>query len=233
LSAHGQRVDIATPHRELTGVDIPLLGNFQARNAALAVAAADLFVRAIDRTLSEEDVRKGLRAVQWRGRLELAAPRPPLFLDVAHTPESSRAVAQSLVELFPFAEPDSNVILFGCLQGKRFDEIFEPLSLLARTIVLAPIRSDRSADVEDLRRSARTRFPRVVVAPSASVGLHLARVATRPDGYTVALGSDYLVGELLNALEGTPADEPDLSDPAMRGPGQEAPLTPSRGRRGR
>jgi dihydrofolate synthase / folylpolyglutamate synthase len=233
LSAHGQKLDITTPHRELTGVEIPLLGNFQARNAVLAVAAADLFAQTLNRPLSEEQIRKGLRTIEWRGRLELAAQRPPLFLDVAHTPESARAVAQSLVELFPFAEPEASAVLFGCLQGKRFDEMFESLSLLARTIVVTPIRSDRSADVEEIRRAARPRFPRVVVARSSSEGLHLARAATRAEGYTVALGSDYLVGELLNALEGTPVDEPDLSDPAMRGPGQEAPLTASRGRRAR
>ncbi|MGC2288925.1 MAG: folylpolyglutamate synthase/dihydrofolate synthase family protein [Thermoplasmata archaeon] len=233
LSAHGQKMDITTPHRELTGVEIPLLGNFQARNVVLAVAASDLFAQSVDRALTEEEIRKGLRSIEWRGRLELAAQRPPLFLDVAHTPESARAVAQSLVELFPFAEPEASAIVFGCLQGKRFDEMFEPLSLLARTIVLAPIRSDRSAEVEELRRAARPRFPRVVIARSAAEGLQLARVATRAEGYTVALGSDYLVGELLNALEGTPVDEPDLSDPAMRGPGQEVPLAAPRGRRAR
>jgi dihydrofolate synthase / folylpolyglutamate synthase len=233
LSAHGQKLDLATPHREIIGLDIPLLGNFQARNVVLAVTAADLFAQTIDRSLPEEKIRNGLRAIEWRGRLELAAQRPPLFLDVAHTPESAKAVAQSLVELFPFAEPDASAILFGCLQGKRFDEMFETLSLLARTIILAPIRSDRSADVEELRRAARPLFPRVVIAPSVSAGLQLARVATRAEGYTVALGSDYLVGELLNALEGTPVDEPDLSDPAMRGPGQEVPLAAPRGRRSR
>ena len=233
LSAHGQKMDIATPHRELTGVEIPLLGNFQARNATLAVAAADLFAQSLGRVLSEENIRQGLRSIEWRGRLELAASRPPLFLDVAHTPESARAVAQSLAELFPFAEPDACALLFGCLQGKRFDQMFESLSLLARTIVLAPIRSDRSADVEEIRRAARPLFPRVVVARSVAEGLPLARAATRAEGYTLALGSDYLVGELLNALEGSPADEPDLSDPAMRGPGQEVPLAAPRGHRPR
>ncbi len=233
LSARGQRLDITTPHRELLGAELPLLGNFQARNAVLAVAAADLFSQTIDRPLSEEAVRKGLGSVQWRGRLELAATRPPLFIDVAHTPESARAVAQSLTELFPFSEPEANGLLFGCLQGKRFDEMFESLALLSRSIILTPIRSDRTADVEDIRRAARVRFPRVVVARSASEGLALARAATRADGYTIALGSDYLVGELLNSLEGTPTDEPDLSDPAMRGPGQEVPLTTPRSPRGR
>lgn len=233
LSAHGQTLDIATPHRELTGVEIPLLGNFQARNVVVAVAALDLFAQTIHRPISEDALRRGLRSIEWRGRLELAAQRPPLFLDVAHTPESARAVAQSLAELFPFADAEASAILFGCLQGKRFDEMFDPLSLLARTIVLTPIRSDRAADVEELRRAARPRFPRVVVARSASEGLQLARAATRAEGYTVALGSDYLVGELLNALEGSPADEPDLSDPSLRGPGQEVPLPEARGRRSR
>lgn len=233
LSAHGQKIDIVTPHRELTGVEIPLLGNFQARNATLAVAAADLFGQSLGRPLTEEAIRKGLQAIEWRGRLELVAQRPPLFLDVAHTPESARAVAQSLTELFPFAEPAASAVLFGCLKGKRFDQMFESLSLLAGTIVLAPIRSDRSADVEEIRRAARPFFARVVVARSAGEGLQLARAATRAEGYTIALGSDYLAGELLNALEGTPADEPDLSDPAMRGPGQEALMAPFRGRRTR
>ena len=233
LSAHGQKIDIVTPHRELTGVEIPLLGNFQARNATLAVAAADLFGQSLGRPLTEEAIRKGLQTIEWRGRLELVAQRPPLFLDVAHTPESARAVAQSLTELFPFAEPAASAVLFGCLKGKRFDQMFESLSLLAGTIVLAPIRSDRSADVEEIRRAARPFFARVVVARSAGEGLQLARAATRAEGYTIALGSDYLAGELLNALEGTPADEPDLSDPAMRGPGQEALMAPFRGRRTR
>lgn len=233
LWAHGQKLDVSTPHRELAGVEIPLLGNFQARNVVLAVAAADLFAQTLNRNIAEEDLRRGLRSLVWRGRLELAGQRPPLFLDVAHTPESARAVAQSLAELFPFAEPEASALLFGCLQGKRYDEMFESLSLLARTVVLTPIRSDRSADVEEIRRAARPRFPRVVVARSAAEGLHLARVATRAEGYTVALGSDYLVGELLNAIEGTPADEPDLSDPSLRSPGQEMPIAAPRGRRAR
>jgi dihydrofolate synthase/folylpolyglutamate synthase len=233
LSPRGQKMDLVTPHRTLTEVEVPLLGNFQARNAALSVAAADLFTQSLDRPLSEEQIREGLRSVRWRGRLELVAERPPLFLDVAHTPESARAVGQSLGELFPFSEAEANALLFGCLQGKRFDEMFESLSLLARTIVLAPIRSDRSARVEDLRRSARSRFPRVVVARSAAEGLQMARAATRPEGYTLALGSDYLIGELLNALDGAPTDEPDLSDPAMRGPGQEPPIATVHGRRPR
>jgi dihydrofolate synthase/folylpolyglutamate synthase len=224
----GQRLSLETPHRSLRELDLPLLGNFQARNAGLAVGAAELFAKSGGCDLSDDAIRAGLAAARWRGRLERVARSPDLYLDAAHTPESARALAQSLVEILPFANPEDNVVVFGCLQGKRVEEMFEELSLLARTLVLAPIRSDRSLDVDELRRAGRQRFPRIVVARSAEEALRLARAATGPDGYTLAAGSDYLVGELLNALEGTPSPEPDLSDPTLRGPGRERPVAAPR-----
>ncbi len=234
LHEHGQRLAITTPHRTLTDIELPLLGNFQARNAALAVAACDLFGPAIGRELSDAGVRRGLASTQWRGRLEHVGTKPDLYLDVAHTPESARAVGQSLVELLPFTDPTENVLLFGCLRGKRVEEMFDELRLIASTLVLSSIRSDRSADLDMLRRAARLRFPRVVVAGAASDALRLARVATAPGGFTLVLGSDYLIGEVLNLLEGTPSDEPDLSDPALRGPGLETAIPATEpGRRSR
>jgi hypothetical protein len=58
-----------------------------------------------------------------------------------------------------------------------------------------------------------------VVAPSVAEGLKMARAAARRDGFVLATGSDYLVGEVLVELEGAPVDEPDLSDPGIGGPG--------------
>ncbi len=234
LHEHGQRLAITTPHRTLTGIELPLLGNFQAKNAALAVAACDLFGRAIGREYPDAVVRRGLASTEWRGRLERVGTKPDLYVDVAHTPESARAVGQSLVELVPFTNPPENVVLFGCLRGKRVEEMFDELRLIASTVVLSSIRSDRSVDLDTLRRAARLRFPRVVVAGDASNALRLARAATAARGFTVALGSDYLIGEVLNLLEGTPSDEPDLSDPALRGPGIENPIPAAEpGRRSR
>jgi folylpolyglutamate synthase/dihydropteroate synthase len=147
-------------------------------------------------------------------------------VDVAHTPESAHALAMSLAEIHPFADPEENALVFGCLQGKRVELILDALAALARTIVVVPIRSDRSVDPADLRRAASPRFPRVVQAGSVEQGLALARAATGSDNFTLVTGSDYLVGEVLSALEGRPADEPDLSDPELRGPGRASSPAP-------
>jgi dihydrofolate synthase/folylpolyglutamate synthase len=226
----GQRFPLTTPDRSLSSVELSLLGSFQATNAALALAAVDAFLASVGQTLPEATLRKGLEKARWRGRLERVAESPDLYLDVAHTPESAHAVAESMAEISPFEDPEENVLLFGCLAGKRAAEILDRLSPLAHTVVLVPVRSDRSASLGDLRRAAHGQFPRIVVAPSAADGLRLARAATSEEGFTLAVGSDYLVGDILNALEGTPPGEPDLSDPVGTPP--PAPTTPARTPRG-
>ena len=215
LSPKGQRFAVQLPHRRIEKLGIPLHGNFQPGNAALAVAAADRFVSAVGSKLSDTAIRSGLRKVAWRGRLERIDSDPELFVDVAHTPESARALAQSLAEIVPFAPPEESAVLFGCLADKRVEEILEALSPLAHTVVVVPVASSRSAAPEEIRRAAVGRFPKIVLAPGSSEGLLLARAATGPDGFTLVVGSDYLIGEILRTREPQPVEEPDLSDPGV------------------
>lgn len=213
----GQSFDLGTPHGAYAQLRLPLQGVVQAGNAALAIAAVERFQTALDRPLEEAHVRAGLENVRWRGRLERFGSRPEGWLDVAHTPESARALAQSLAEINPLTDPAGNAIVFGCLAEKRVDEIFEALSPLATTVVVVPVRSARALDAAAMRRSAEGRFPKIVVAPDVATAWRLARAAADPDGFVLVTGSDYLVGELIGEVEGRPDDEPDLSDPGVAG----------------
>jgi dihydrofolate synthase / folylpolyglutamate synthase len=213
LSPRGQTLDIEVPHHRVEGVHLPLFGTFQATNAALAVAAAARFLETRGDRFSERKAAKGLAGVRWAGRLERVAREPDLFYDVAHTPESARAVAASLAEIAPLADPAQCAIVFGCLRGKDVPRILESLSPLAQTLVLVPVRSDRSIPTPELRLHAVGRFPRIVSARHIEEGVRLGRAATGPDGFTLVVGSDYLVGELLRP-SGSP-EEPDLSDPGV------------------
>lgn len=214
IAENGQRLTIELPGRTLKALKLPLAGTFQANNAALAVAAADLFARSVGFPLSDSSIREGLARVEWPGRLERLRRRPDLYVDVAHTPESVRALGQSLVEIHPLLDPQANALVFGCLKGKQAEAMLSALSHLAQTVVLVPVRSDRSLDPLEVRRSAVGRFSRVVVADQVGRGLAVARAATDPTGFTLVTGSDYLVGEVLDLTRGPLGQEPDLSDPA-------------------
>ncbi len=215
LSEEGQTFTVRLPGATLTDLTLPLLGRFQPANAALAIAAGARFLAATGGALDPEAVRRGLASVRWPGRLERIRRRPDLFYDVAHTPESARAIAQSLAEVAPLADPAECALLFGSLEGKDIPRILDALAPLARTIVLVPVRSARGLAPSQLRAAATGRFARVVLAPAAGEGLRLARAATGPEGFTLVIGSDYLVGELVrgDADDG----EPDLSDPGLAG----------------
>ena len=231
LSEDGQRFDVHLPGRTIEGVTLALHGRFQPGNAALATAAVVRFGEAMGWTIDDGRVRSALALVRWPGRLERVGRRPELFYDVAHTPESARLVAQSLGELFPLADPDASAIVFGSLRGKNVARILDALAPLARTLVLVPVLSERGAPVAELRAHAIGRFPRIVLARSAAEGVRLGRAATGTDGFTLVVGSDYLIGELARATHGG-NDEPDLSDPGT-GPRPEPAAAPTKRSGGR
>jgi dihydrofolate synthase/folylpolyglutamate synthase len=213
LTAEGQTFTLKVPGASFPEVFLPLLGRFQPTNAALAVGAVVRFTHAIGHPLRPEDVKNGLAEVRWPGRMERVSKRPEVFFDVAHTPESAAAVAQSLAEISPLADPGESTIVFGCLREKDAGRILDALSPLARNLIVVPVRSDRSSRPADLRVAAAGRFSRIVEARSAEVGVSLARAATGPEGFVLVVGSDYLIGELLRGTEAE--DEPDLSDPGV------------------
>jgi dihydrofolate synthase / folylpolyglutamate synthase len=226
LGPDGQTISVRLPGRELRELHLPLLGAFQVGNAALAVAAATRLLASVDRAVGPAEVRQGLGQVRVPGRLERISRDPELLYDVAHTPGSARAVALSVAEIAPLADPSSSAIVFGCLTGKDVAGILDALAPVARNLVVVPVRSERAMPVGELRAAAAGRFPRVVVAPSARDGVRLARAATGPDGITLVVGSDYLVGELLRTRASR--DEPDLSDPGHTPLAEARPAGPAR-----
>lgn len=209
----GQSFGLRAPTRTVEGVRLPLEGRFQPGNAALAFAASLRFASALGRELDDDRVRAGFARLRWPGRLERVSRRPTVYYDIAHTPDSARAVAQSLVELSPLADPEESTLVFGCLRGKDVPRILEAFTPLVRTVVLVPVRSERGVPTAELRADAVGRFPRLVLAHSATEGARLARAATGPNGFCLVAGSDYLVGELLKGDRAS--DEPDLSDPGL------------------
>ncbi len=76
------------------GPDLRLLapGDFQRRNFALALTAAEAFLGELD----PERVARVAATVSVPGRLERIAACPPTFVDAAHNPDGAAALAEAL-----------------------------------------------------------------------------------------------------------------------------------------
>ncbi|MGB7587349.1 MAG: cyanophycin synthetase [Solirubrobacterales bacterium] len=91
---HGAKVVVAP---EDPGPEVRLLasGPFQRRNFALACAAAEAFLGALD---SARVAAVGA-SLAIPGRLERIAKRPPVYIDVAHNVDGAVALAEALPEV--------------------------------------------------------------------------------------------------------------------------------------
>jgi dihydrofolate synthase/folylpolyglutamate synthase len=185
------------PLRDLA---LPLPGEHQRLNAAVATHT----VRAVADKIpvSNEAIKQGLQSVRWSGRLQ-AIVRPGgrrMLLDGAHNPGGAESLREALRTLYPAARP---TFVLGVLRDKDCRAICEILAPLAARILLAPVSNQRTAATAELAAACRAANPaaEIIETKSANAALKLAV----NDDFTVVTGSLYLIGEVMELLELSPA----------------------------
>lgn len=191
LGWSGVRVGVRTPLGALE-LTTPLLGLHQARNVALAAAAAQLL------GVPEAAIKQGAEATRWPGRLEgLPYRGRTVLLDGAHNPGAAHALAAALANLS--AAPVT--LIFGAAADKDIPAIVRALApVTAHAVVTRAELSPRAASPEAL--AARWPLP-ATLADTPREALAHALDLTPPGGVIVACGSLYLVGELRPRLLGS------------------------------
>ena len=137
-------------------VFLPLHGEHQAHNAAVALAAVEAFFGAgAQRQLDVDAVRAGFAGVSSPGRLERMRSAPTVFIDAAHNPAGAEALARTLADEFDFRFV---VGVLSVLTGKDVDGILAALEPVFDSVVVTHNGSPRALDVESLALAARARF---------------------------------------------------------------------------
>lgn len=137
-------------------VYLPLHGEHQAHNAAVALAAVEAFFGAgAQRQLDVEAVRAGFAAVTSPGRLERMRSAPTVFIDAAHNPAGAAALAQTLADEFDFR---FLVGVLSVMADKDVDGILGALEPAFDAVVVTHNGSPRALDVESLAVAAAARF---------------------------------------------------------------------------
>ncbi len=94
------RVSVATERRRWPELEVNLLGDHQAANAAVAVACVEQ-LRAEGWHLPDAAVAAGLAEVCWPARLEVVGHKPLIVLDCAHNVASALALVQDAAGIVP------------------------------------------------------------------------------------------------------------------------------------
>jgi dihydrofolate synthase/folylpolyglutamate synthase len=163
IAVGGQQLKLQGLGGVYSEIFLPLHGAHQARNAVLALAAAEAFFGAGGhRCLNVDAVRDAFASVTVPGRLERVRTAPSVFLDGAHNPHGAQALAAALREEFAFRKL---IAVVGVMRDKDARGILAGLEPAVDEVVLTGARSPRAMDVDDLAAAAREVFDdsRVVV----------------------------------------------------------------------
>ncbi len=157
-------------------VYLPLHGEHQAHNAALALAAVEAFFGAgPQRQLDVDAVRAGFAAAASPGRLERMRSAPTVFIDAAHNPAGAAALAQTLADEFDFR---FLVGVVSVLADKDVGGILAALEPVLDRIVVTHNGSPRALDVESLALAAQQRYgtDRVIACENLPAAIEAATV---------------------------------------------------------
>jgi dihydrofolate synthase / folylpolyglutamate synthase len=189
----GHTMTVTGPGFEHKGLSLPLVGDYQPVNAAIAVASAHL----LD-DVSDDAVRQGLQSTRWPGRLQVIGERPRVILDGGHNPAAMRKAGAALRRLIG---TERLVAVFAMLSER------DPAQLLAALRTLKP---DAAVFTEPASAAGHAVSADVLarlygagghaVLPAAAA-LQSAREMAGQEGNVLVGGSLYLVGEIL-ALSG-------------------------------
>ena len=182
VAVGGQMLELQGLGGVYSEIFLPLHGEHQAHNAAIALAAVEAFFGAgAERQLDVDAVRAGFAAATSPGRLERMRSAPTVFIDAAHNPAGAVALAQTLAEEFDFRFV---VGVVSVMAEKDVDGILAALEPVFDQVVVTNNGSPRALDVEDLALRAEERFgpERVVSAATLPDAIETATALVEESG---------------------------------------------------
>jgi dihydrofolate synthase/folylpolyglutamate synthase len=189
-------VQITTERRAWPPFTLGLIGEHQACNAALAVAAVEELIEQ-GTPIDNRAVAGGLANVAWPARLEIVSRRPLVLLDCAHNVASAKALAEALTTSFPLTG-GRRILIFGGNRDKDLAGMLEVLTPLFERIYLTSFhgsaRCSPPEQVAALLPKAK-RMAAILCAGPVEAWQH-ARADAGAGDLICVTGSVFLAGEL-------------------------------------
>jgi len=168
---------------------IPLLGEHQAQNAAVAYSA----LQASGLNLPDAAIQEGFESVRWPSRFDIVRRQPPVVIDVAHNRESALRLRQTLDEIFP----DIPVILLFCsLEDKDIQGMLAELSSRVDSVVATQADHPRSPSADWIADQVRKAGLSVETVTPASTALNRALELAGESKLVLITGSVAFAGEV-------------------------------------
>lgn len=187
-------------HNKPLKLHTPLVGIFQADNAALAVCGAYMLAEKYP-GITDETAAAGIAKTSWPGRLEVIVKNPTTIVDGAHNPHAMKKLAETLLSI---TERGSLNIVLAMMRDKDVRGVLELLKPLKAAIYCTQV-PDMPRSMKAGELCALVEEHGLTSACKSGRPLDALKAARAGGKTTVCCGSLYLVGYLkehINELGG-------------------------------
>lgn len=129
FTKQGMQFDVVIGERIYEDICIPLLGEHQAKNCALALA---LCTEIIDVSIKWQAIKDNLACMEWPGRMEIISNEPFVLLDACINRES----AYNVVDIVRKVCADKVVTIIGIPDDKDYQGVAMEMSKVSEYIIL-------------------------------------------------------------------------------------------------
>ncbi|HYE82558.1 MAG TPA: folylpolyglutamate synthase/dihydrofolate synthase family protein [Clostridia bacterium] len=189
-SMGGQMIDFEYPGYSIPGMKLPLIGDHQIKNAAVALTAIAELNR-MGYSVNVDAVRKGIETVKWPCRLSIVSSEPLILIDGAHNEDGINSLQAALSKYF-----SSRKIIFviGMLRDKDYSYAIRKLMPAAHYTVATEPVSERALSANAMAEAVKPYCSSVCAEPDITKAIEKAKTLYDRNSMICICGSLYLAG---------------------------------------
>ncbi len=165
------------------------------QNTAAAVLGCWLLEEILP--LTEQNITDGLKNISICCRRQYIPGDIPHLLDVAHNPQSTALLAETIRQKANGAKVHA---VFSCMKDKNYFEMLSPLQDCIQDWYPAQLENDRAVDADIIYRQLKQLKQETQAVQSARNAYRNAVLRAKKNELIVVFGSFYLLGELKEEL---------------------------------
>ena len=175
---------------------LPLLGDHQLHNASVVLSVADT-LKQIGWNISEQNIRDGLRDVQWPGRFDIVSRSPLFIIDGGHNPQCIEALVKNIED---YLKNRKVIAITGVLADKDYADMYVPVMPYVHKFVCITPPNPRKLEAMELAKYLREKGADAVGSETIEDGVKLALREAGADGVILCFGSLYSIGSIRDAF---------------------------------
>ena len=178
-----------------------LAGSFQLQNALTALRAAEQLCHA-GISVTEDQMREGLEAADWKGRFTLLREEPLVIIDGAHNPGAADALAENIRTFLGKDRIRGKLVyIVGMFRDKDILGVLQRTAPYADCILTVQTPdSPRALPAEELAEAAARFCPDVTACKDLRSAWHSAIEQAGEDGAVLVFGSLSFLGKIVDCM---------------------------------